>query len=100
MSEAPDIGTIIEALEQYTSGDTHQRAIDAAIDVLRAVEPRESALIAERDALRASGEMLACCAYNLAQRAGETLSTHDAEALDKCRRKWDATLSAPAVEGV
>ena len=52
MSEAPDIGTIIEALEQYTRGDEHQRAIEAAIAVLRTVESRESALIAERDALR------------------------------------------------
>lgn len=52
MSEAPDIGTIIEALEQYTRGDEHQRAIVAAIAVLRTVEPRESAIIAERDALQ------------------------------------------------
>ena len=42
MSEAPDIGTIIEALEQYTRGDEHQRAIVAAIDVLRAVDYRDT----------------------------------------------------------
>ena len=117
---AHDIGAIIEALEQYTRGDDHQRAIDAAVEVLRAVESRESALIAdyqrlmdkhnalhvnaqavrvERDALLIAGGDLANCAYNLAQRSGEVLSARSAVALDNARRKWDAALSAPAVEG-
>lgn len=121
MSEAHDIGAIIEALEQYTRGDDHQRAIDAAVEVLRAVESRESALIAdyqrlmdkhnalhvnaqavrvERDALLIAGGDLANCAYNLAQRSGEVLSARSAVALDNARRKWDAALAAPAVEGV
>jgi hypothetical protein len=115
-----DIGAIIEALEQYARGDDHQRAIDAAVEVLRAVESRESALIAdyqrlmdkhnalhvnaqavrvERDALLIAGGDLANCAYNLAQRSGEVLSARSAVALDNARRKWDAALSAPAVEG-
>lgn len=42
MSTRPDIGTIIEALDQYTRGDEHQRAIEAAIDVLRAVDYRDT----------------------------------------------------------
>jgi len=117
---AHDIGAIIEALEQYTRGDDHQRAIDAAVEVLRAVESRESALIADyqrlmdkhnalhvnaqavrvgRDALLIAGGDLANCAYNLAQRSGEVLSARSAVALDNARRKWDAALSAPAVEG-
>lgn len=116
-----DIGAIIGALEQYTRGDDHQRAIDAAVEVLRAVESRESALIAdyqrlmdkhnalhvnaqavrvERDALLIAGGDLANCAYNLAQRSGEVLSARSAVALDNARRKWDAALAAPAVEGV
>lgn len=52
MSEAHDIGAIIEALEQYTRGDDHQRAIDAAVEVLRAVESRESAILADAQRYR------------------------------------------------
>ena len=87
----------------------------------QAVESRESALIAdyqrlmdkhnalhvnaqavrvERDALLIAGGDLANCAYNLAQRSGEVLSARSAVALDNARRKWDAALAAPAVEGV
>ncbi len=65
-----------------------------------AATARESALIAERDALLIAGGDLANCAYNLAQRSGEVLSARSAVALDNARRKWDAALAAPAVEGV
>ena len=71
-----------------------------ALFVWNAATARESALIAERDALLIAGDDLANCAYNLAQRSGEVLSARSAVALDNARRKWDAVLSAPAVEGV
>ena len=73
------------------------------VEMLKAIDAataRESALIAERDALMIAGGDLANCAYNLAQRSGEVLSARSAVALDNARRKWDAALSAPAVEGV
>lgn len=46
-----DIGAIIEALEQYTRGDDHQRAIDAAVEVLHAVESGEKVELMRRDNL-------------------------------------------------
>lgn len=47
---------------------------------------------ADRDvyALRTVGGKLANVAYNLAQRGGQPLSTHDAMLLDTLRREWDA----------
>ena len=40
------------------------------------------------------GGQLANVAFNLAQRVGQPLSTHDAEILDKLRREWDAAACA------
>lgn len=97
MSEAPDIGTIIEALEQYTRGDEHQRAIEAAIAVLRTVESRESALIAERDALR----VVAIEQSALLGELSKGLFPDDDlfAQIVEVGAKLDA-LSSPAVEGV
>lgn len=70
-------------------------------------------LCAERDTLRAeverlkrekahaidkAGHMLAAgmglsnCAFNLKQRVGEPLSTHDVAALDSAQRAWDTAI--------
>ena len=111
-----DIGAIIEALEQYTRGDDHQRAIDAAVEVLRAVESRESALIADvqryrylrdikrRDCLTLTGPDAGvwCDAEdedrNLMLLTEDDLDQSIDAAMQK-ERKWDADLAAPAVEG-
>ena len=45
-------------------------------------------------ASKAAGGQLANVAFNLAQRAGQPLSTNDVEMLDNLRRKWDASLGA------
>lgn len=45
-------------------------------------------------AAKAAGAQLANLAFNLAQRAGEPLSTHDTELLDRLRREWDAAVRA------
>lgn len=106
-----DIGAIIGALEQYTRGDDHQRAIESResaliadyqrlMDKHNALHVNAQAVRVERDALLIAGGDLANCAYNLAQRSGEVLSARSAVALDNARRKWDAALAAPAVEGV
>lgn len=117
MSEAHDIGAIIEALEQYTRGDDHQRAIDAAVEVLRAVESRESALIADvqryrylrdikrRDCLTLTGpDAGVWCDAEDEDRNLMLLTEDDLDqAIDAAmqkERKWDADIAAPAVEGV
>ena len=38
---------------------------------------------------KAVGAQLANVAFNLAQRVGEPLSTHDVELLDRLRKQWD-----------
>lgn len=38
------------------------------------------------------GAQLANVAFNLAQRVGHPISTHDAEILDKLRRAWDGAV--------
>ena len=111
-----DIGAIIEALEQYTRGDDHQRAIDAAVEVLRAVESRESAILADvqryrylrdikrRDCLTLTGpDAGVWCDAEDEDRNLMLLTEDDLDqAIDAAMQKeskWDATLSAPAVEG-
>ena len=111
-----DIGAIIEALEQYTRGDDHQRAIDAAVEVLRAVEPRESATLADahryrylrdikrRDCLTLTGpDAGVWCDAEDEDRNLMLLTEDDLDqAIDAAmqkERKWDADLAAPAVEG-
>ena len=90
-----DIGAIIEALEQYTRGDDHQRAIDAAIDVLRTADAREYALIAERDQLHT----LAIEQSVLLGELSKGLNPDDElfQQIVEVGAKLDA-LSAPAVE--
>ena len=39
-----------------------------------------------------AGSKLANVAFNLAQRVGQPLSTHDVEILEKLRREWDAAV--------
>lgn len=70
------------------------------MDKHNALHVNAQAVRVERDALLIAGDDLANCAYNLAQRSGEVLSARSAVALDNARRKWDAALAAPAVEGV
>ncbi len=111
-----DIGAIIEALEQYTRGDDHQRAIDAAVEVLRAVESRESAPIADvqryrylrdikrRDCLTLTGpDAGVWCDAEDEDRNLMLLTEDDLDqAIDAAmqkERKWDAGLAAPAMEG-
>jgi hypothetical protein len=43
-----------------------------------------------------AGAQLANIAFNLKQRVGHVISTHDAEVLDRCHRQWDATLASSA----
>ncbi len=116
-----DIGAIIGALEQYTRGDDHQRAIDAAVEVLRAVESRESALIAdyqrlmdkhnaphvnaqavrvERDALRDA--LVRIIAVDDAHATIHAPDGDDVARMIEWAEAFDAAraLSAPAVEGV
>jgi len=45
-----------------------------------------------------AGAQLANIAFNLKQRVGHVISTHDAELLDRCHRQWDATLASTAAE--
>ena len=111
-----DIGAIIEALEQYTRGDDHQRAIDAAVEVLHAVESRESAILADvqryrylrdikrRDCLTLTGpDAGVWCDAEDEDRNLMLLTEDDLDqAIDAAmqkERKWDAGLAAPAVEG-
>jgi len=103
---ASEGGPTTESLLSARSNDDHYKGfiwLRQSLAVFRAATAlataRESALIAERDALLIAGGDLANCAYNLAQRSGEVLSARSAVALDNARRKWDAALSAPAVEG-
>ena len=42
---------------------------------------------------KAIGGQLSNVAFNLAQRVGQPLTTHDAEILDRLRRDWDAAIS-------
>jgi len=53
----------------------------------------------------AAGRALSNVAFNLKQRVGETLSTHDVAALDSAQRAWDRAIesakgSPPVAEGV
>jgi len=45
-----------------------------------------------------AGAQLANIAFNLKQRVGHVISTHDAELLDRCHRQWDAALASTAAE--
>jgi hypothetical protein len=45
-------------------------------------------------ATKSVGSQLSNVAFNLAQRVGQPLTTHDAEILDKLRRQWDAAVGA------
>jgi hypothetical protein len=45
-----------------------------------------------------AGAQLANIAFNLKQRVGHVISTHDAEVLDRCHRQWDAALASSAAE--
>ena len=45
-------------------------------------------------AAKAIGGQLSNVAFNLAQRTGQPLTTHDAEILDRLRREWDAAVRA------
>jgi hypothetical protein len=51
-------------------------------------------LIASAPCMRRIGAQLSNVAFNLAQRVGQPLSTHDAEILDRLRREWDAAIRA------
>lgn len=84
----------------HTQGNAH---FDIGYVRLETATARESALIAERDALRTVGAKLANMAFNLAQYPGEPITQNIANQFDQCRREWDAiprALSAPSVEGV
>ncbi len=94
------IQALIDDEAQYLCVVVAKTNLALLLSEIAAATARESALIAERDALMIAGDDLANCAYNLAQRSGEVLSARSAVALDNARRKWDAVLSAPAVEGV
>ena len=93
------IQALIDDEAQYLCVVVAKTHLALLLSEIAAATARESALIAERDALLIAGGDLANCAYNLAQRSGEVLSARSAVALDNARRKWDAALSAPAVEG-
>ncbi len=113
-----DIGAIIGALEQYTRGDDHQRAIDAAVEVLRAVEYRESEILADvqryrylrdikrRDCLTLTGPDAGVWCDAEDEDRNLMLLTEDdldqaVDAAMQKERKWyaDAYLVTPAVEG-
>lgn len=72
------------------------RRLTAECDTLRAeVErlKRENAhAIDKAGHMLAAGMCLSNCAFNLKQRVGETLSTHDVAALDSSQRAWDIAI--------
>lgn len=84
-----------------------------AAALLRKLPERIAELEAERDQLReeverlkrekanaidkaghmlAAGRAMSNCAFNLKQRVGEPLSTHDVAALESSQRAWDAAI--------
>lgn len=54
----------------------------------------DARLIENAPEIRRVGAQLRNVAFNLAQRVGQPLSTHDAEILDRLRREWDAAMRA------